>query len=158
MSITIRRAVEKDYPVIIEALKEFAVFQKTPPEKVTNTPELMQQEQQYFICFIAEDEAGNFAGMATCSFAYYSWSGKSIYLDDLYVKPAYRKQKLGKQLLAKVFELAKAENCKKVKWLVSDWNKNAIDFYIKCGATISEEERVCDMSMAAIDAYLGSDK
>lgn len=156
MSITIRRAVEKDYPVIIEALKEFAIFQKTPPEKVTNTPELMKQEQQYFICFIAEDEDGRFAGMATCSFAYYSWSGKSIYLDDLYVKPAYRKQKIGGQLLAKVFELAKTENCKKVKWLVSNWNKNAIDFYLKCGAVISDEERVCDMSMEAIDAYLES--
>jgi len=156
MSITIRRAVEKDYPVIIEALKEFAVFQKTDPEKVTNTPELMRQEQQYFVCFIAEDEQGNFAGMASCSFAYYSWSGKAIYLDDLYVKPAYRKQKIGKLLLTSVFELAKAENCKKVKWLVSNWNENAIDFYIKCGAVISEEERVCDMSMEAINEYLES--
>lgn len=156
MAIIIRRAIEKDYPVIIEALKEFAVFQKTPPEKVTNTAALMQQEQQYFVCFIAEDDEGNFAGMATCSFTYNSWSGKGIYLDDLYVKPAYRKQKIGSQLLTKVFELAKAENCKKVKWLVSNWNTNAIDFYTKCGAIISDEERVCDISMASIEAYLKS--
>ncbi len=154
MSIIIRDAVDQDYPTIIAALKEFAVFQKTSPDKVTNTAELMKEEQQYFKCFVAETEDGTFAGMATCFFAYYTWSGKSLYLDDLYVKEPFRKQKLGKRLLDKVFEFAKAENCKRIHWLVSNWNTNAIDFYARCGASFYKEEYVCYVDEAGIEKYV----
>jgi GNAT superfamily N-acetyltransferase len=153
MHIIIREAVEKDYPAIIATLKEFAIFQKTPPEKVTNTPELMKEEKDFFKCYIAEDEEGSFMGMATYSFVYYTWSGKSLYLDDLYVKQEYRKLKVGKSLLNKIFEIAKQARCKRVRWLVSNWNTNAIDFYVKCGASIHKEEYVCDVDEAGIDKY-----
>jgi len=154
MDIIIRKAVETDYPTIIETLKEFAVFQKTPVEKVTNTAELMKEEQQYFTCFIAEDGYGTFMGMATCFFAYYSWTGKSLYLDDLYVKEQYRKQKVGKRLFDAIFTFAKAENCKKIHWMVSNWNTNAIDFYKRCGASFYKEEYVCYVEEDAINEYI----
>lgn len=156
MNIKIRAAVEKDYPAIIATLKEFAVFQKNSPEIVTNTAELMKQEQQYFTCFVAEDENGSLAGLATCCFAYYSWTGKSLYLDDLYVKPQYRKHGVGKRLLDKIFEFAKAQNCKKIHWMVSNWNTNAIDFYIRCGASFYKEEYVCYVDEAGIKNYINS--
>ena len=41
---------------------------------------------------------------------------------------------MGTKLLKKIFEVAKAENCKRVRWQVSDWNTSAIEFYKKCGA------------------------
>jgi diamine N-acetyltransferase len=107
MDIIIRNALETDYPAIIATLKEFAVFQKTAPEKVINTAELMKEEKDFFHCFIAEGKAGELAGMATCSYAYYSWTGKALYLDDLYVKPAFRKLGIGKQLLDAVIAFAK---------------------------------------------------
>lgn len=154
MNIVIRKAAETDYPTIIAALKEFAVFQKTPVEKVTNTAELMKEEQQYFTCFIAEDRKGTFMGMATCSFAYYSWTGKALYLDDLYVKEAYRKQGIGKRLFDAIFTYAKQENCKKIHWMVSNWNNNAIEFYKSAGASFYKDEYVCYVEEQAIDKYI----
>jgi len=152
--ITIRRSVEADFPAIIETLKEFAIFQKTPPEKVTNTAALMKEEQQYVTCFVAVDEDGEIAGLASCFFAYYTWTGKSLYLDDLYVKEKFRQQGIGKRLLDKIFEFAKAENCKKIHWMVSNWNTNAIDFYIKCGASLYKEEFVCYVEEDGIANYI----
>ncbi len=151
--MNIRTIEEEDYPAIIAMLKEFAIFQKVPGA-VTNTPELMKQEKAFFNCFVAVESNGEIAGMATYFYAYYTWSGKSIYLDDLYVKEAYRGQNIGKRLLDKIFEVAKNENCKRVRWLVSEWNTSAIEFYKKCGATIDKELYLCDFDEERIDNYL----
>ncbi|WP_153796149.1 GNAT family N-acetyltransferase [Foetidibacter luteolus] len=152
MSIIVRPATEKDFPAILSLTKELAVFQQTP-ERVTNTVELMLQEKQYFNGFVAENETGETVGMATYFFAYYTWVGKSLYLDDLYVKQEYRGSKIGSLLLKKIFETARLENCKRVRWQVSDWNKPAIEFYKKCGAELDEECINCDFDEHAIKAF-----
>ncbi len=64
-----------------------------------------------------------------------TFKGKpGIYLEDLYVRPAFRKKGIGKALLSYLVELAKTEDCGRVEWVVLDWNKNAIDFYKNMGA------------------------
>jgi len=72
-------------------------------------------------------------------FAYYTWVGKSLYLDDIYVKKEFRQNKIGSALLRKIFEVAENENCKRVRWQVLNWNKPAIEVYRKCGAEIDDE-------------------
>ena len=152
MSIIIRLAEEKDFPSVLMLSKEMAVFQQVP-EKVMNTVEQMIREQKFFGCFVAEKEEGGIVGMATWFFAYYTWVGKSLYLDDLYVQEAYRSQKIGSKLLQQIFELAKKEDCKRVRWLVSNWNTPALEFYKKCGAEIDEESFVCDFEGEAIQSF-----
>jgi diamine N-acetyltransferase len=98
-----------------------------------------------FQCFIAETGDSKIVGFASFFFAYYSWSGKAIYLDDLYITNAYRKQGIGKMLLQQIIELAKNSSCKKVRWQVSKWNTNAIEFYQKMNAAIDETEINCDL-------------
>jgi diamine N-acetyltransferase len=66
-------------------------------------------------------------------------------LDDLYVTDAYRKQGIGKKLLEAIIDVAKKEQCKKVRWQVSNWNNNAINFYKKMGAAIDDVEINCDL-------------
>ena len=115
MNTTIRKAVEEDFAAILSLVKELAVFQKSP-EKVTNTVEQMKEEKDFFRCFVAENEQKEIVGMASYSFVYYTWVGKSFYLDDLYVNESCRGQKIGSELLKKIFEVAKNENCKRVRW------------------------------------------
>ncbi|HEY1112280.1 MAG TPA: GNAT family N-acetyltransferase, partial [Chitinophagaceae bacterium] len=55
------------------------------------------------------------------------------------------KRGTGKRLLQSVMELARQERCRKVRWQVSKWNTNAIDFYKSMGATIDEVEINCDL-------------
>jgi GNAT superfamily N-acetyltransferase len=152
MSITIRKATEKDFPAMLDLVKGLATFQGTP-EKVTNTIEQMREEKNLFECFVAENESKEIVGMASYSFIYYTWVGKSLYLDDLYVKESYRGQKIGSQLLNKIFEVAKKENCKRVRWQVSEWNTNALNFYKKCGADIDEECCNCDFNAKQISEF-----
>ena len=124
--LNIREGKEEDFPALLELIRELAAFEKAP-EAVTNSIDQMQEEKGHFQFFIAEYER-KIAGMAVYFFAYYTWVGKCLYLDDLFVKPEFRGKKIGKTLLDKIIETGKAENCKKVKWQVLDWNKDAIGF------------------------------
>lgn len=143
--MVIRKADEKDFSAILDLIKEFSVFQKTP-EKVTITLDQMVREKDLFRCILALAD-NRIIGFATYFFAYHSWTGKALHLDDLYVTEAHRKQGTGKKLLDAVIDLAKAQHCKKVRWLVSRWNLNAIKFYKKTGATIDETELNCALAL-----------
>jgi len=46
-------------------------------------------------------------------------------------------------LLNAVIQFAKEHKCKSVRWLVSRWNENAINFYKKMGAVVDDTEMTC---------------
>jgi len=144
MEITIRNAVESDFPQIVDLFMEFATFEKMP-DKMTNTVEKMIEEKDFFHCFVAESSDKKIIGYATYFFGYYTWIGKSVYMDDLYVKPEYRASGTGTLLIGRVIELAKSSQCHKLRWQVSNWNNPAIGFYKSIGATIDSTEQNCDL-------------
>lgn len=146
MTINIRKAEPVDFEEVYSLIIEFATFIKTP-EKVMTTPSQMMTDKDYFNCFIAVDDKNKVVGFATYFIAYYSWTGKTVYLDDLYVLEQFRGLGIGNKLLDKVIETAKRENCKKVRWQVSNWNEKAIEFYKMRGATIDEVEINCDLKL-----------
>ncbi|GAT63725.1 GNAT family N-acetyltransferase [Paludibacter jiangxiensis] len=144
MPIQIRPIEEADFTQLIALFQEFAIFEKAP-ELMTNTVDKMKSEKEYIKGFAAINEENTIIGYATCFFAYYTWIGKSLYMDDLYVKPEYRAQGIGTKLINSIIALAKKENCSKVRWQVSEWNTPAIGFYKSLGAQINETERNCDL-------------
>jgi diamine N-acetyltransferase len=144
MDITIRNISEMDFEQIVNLFQEFAEFEKLP-EKMTNSVEKMIAEKDFFHCFVAETSDNKIIGYVSWFFCYYTWSGKSVYLDDLYVQPAYRAKGIGTNLIHKVINMAKENKCHKVRWQVSNWNKPAIDFYGKIGAEINNVEQNCDL-------------
>jgi GNAT superfamily N-acetyltransferase len=152
MNISIRKATESDFDAVFALVHELAVFQGTP-ERIRNSVQQMKDEKNFFQCFIAETHDKEIVGMASFFFAYYTWVGKSLFLDDLYVKQSHRGEKIGSRLLEAVIELARSSNCKRVRWLVSEWNKEAIKFYKSIGAEIDEEACVCDLEGAAIHNF-----
>ena len=56
-----------------------------------------------------------------------------IYLEDLYVTPAYRGRGYGKGLLRSVANIAVERKCGRLEWSCLDWNKPSIDFYLSLG-------------------------
>jgi len=152
VNINIRKASESDFPEILSLIMELASFEKAP-DKVTNTVEQMKQEKKYFHCFVAETKTGEIVGIALYFFAYYTWVGKSLYLDDIYIKESFRKQKIGSALLRKIFEIANAENCKRVRWQVLNWNESAIQMYKKSGAEIDDEWLNCSFDSDGIKNF-----
>ena len=156
MQINIRKGVEKDFPELLGLIKELAEFEKAP-QAVTNSLDRMKEEQNLFGFFVAiNDEI--IVGAALYFFAYYTWVGKSLYLDDIYVKPEYRGQQIGSKLMRKIFELAKEENCQRLRWQVLDWNTPAVEMYRKMGAQMSNEWINCDFLSADIENYLQKTK
>jgi GNAT superfamily N-acetyltransferase len=58
----------------------------------------------------------------------------TLYLEDLFVLPAYRGQKAGSALFRAMIREAYARGCGRMEWQVLDWNRLAIDFYERYGA------------------------
>ncbi len=152
MSIIIRKGTEQDIPVLLSLVKELAVFEKEP-EGVKNTLEQMTRDKDLFKFFLAEVD-GEAVGMLVYFFAYSTWAGKTLYVEDLYVKEAYRGQKIGTALLNEIFKIAQAEDCGRVRWQVIDWNADAIAFYQKLGARMADRWHNCDFDRDAIQKFL----
>ncbi|MBS4028768.1 MAG: GNAT family N-acetyltransferase [Ignavibacteriales bacterium] len=63
----------------------------------------------------------------------------TLYLEDIFVLPEYRKQKIGVTLFRYLVQLAQQRGCGRMEWQVLDWNTGAIDFYKRLGATHLKE-------------------
>ncbi len=147
MEFTIREIEKKDYPELIEIFHEFAEFEKLP-DNMVNSVEQMETESDFINGFVVFNENKTIIGYVTYFYAYYTWIGKSMYMDDLYVKRDFRGNGLGTKLIKKVIEKAKSDKCNKLRWQVSEWNQPAIDFYKNLGATVDGVESNCDLSLS----------
>ena len=71
---------------------------------------------------------------------YSTWLGKNgLFLEDLYVSPAYRAMGAGKAILKHLAKIAVSNNCGRFEWNVLDWNEPAILFYNSIGAKPQSE-------------------
>ncbi len=145
MQYIIRMAVEADFENIMGLIHELADFQGIA-NHVLNSPRQMKKEQEFFKCLVAEKDNKEIIGIAVYFVAYYTWVGKSLYLDDLVVKKAYRNNGIGTALLEEIKKTAQRENCRRLRWQVSSWNKNAINLYKKMGANIDKTTHNCDIN------------
>ncbi len=151
MDLRIEKICESDFEELINLFQEFAIFEKLP-HKMVNTVEKMREEMEYFNGFTVKDEHNNILGYVTFFFAYYTWIGKSLYMDDLYVCPPHRGKGLGKMLINEVISFAQKNKCHKLRWQVSNWNESAIKFYHSLGAQIDDVEKNCDLTLNPIVA------
>ncbi len=142
--VTIKNIEENDFEELVALFLEFATF-LNQPEKMKNSVEKMISEKDFLHGFTARDEDDRIIGYATFFFAYYTWVGKSLYMDDLYIKEQYRGKGIGTLLINTVIKHAEKEKCDRLRWQVSEWNKPAISFYKSLGAKIDETEKNCDI-------------
>ncbi len=62
-----------------------------------------------------------------------------IYLEDVFVRPAYRGRGVGKTILSWLARLAVERGCGRLEWAVLNWNEPAIGFYRSLGARPMDE-------------------
>jgi GNAT superfamily N-acetyltransferase len=135
-----------DHVVLLALIREFAEFERSP-DKMTNSIERMAAESDWLTGFVAKTPSGEVVGYATFFFAYYSWTGKSLWMDDLYVSPGYRGRGLGRRLIDAVIRHARLAGCHKMRWQVSSWNTHAIGFYRSLGARLDDIQLDCHLSL-----------
>ncbi|MDB5909534.1 MAG: family N-acetyltransferase [Massilia sp.] len=75
---------------------------------------------------------------------------KGLYLEDLYVKQAHRGKGFGRQMLARLAQIAVERGCGRFEWSVLDWNENAIQFYKGVGADVMPDWRICRVAGDAL--------
>lgn len=144
----IRFAEEKDVPLILGFITELAEYEKMLDEVVA-TEELLRES--LFERKAAEVVIGEYEGMPI-SFALFfhnfsTFLGRpGIYLEDLYVKPAFRGKGIGKVMLSFLAKQVLERKCGRLEWSCLDWNEPSISFYRKLGAAPMDEwtvYRVC---------------
>jgi GNAT superfamily N-acetyltransferase len=156
--ITIRPAIPDDAALILRFIRALAVYEREPDAVVATEETLIRHgfgPEPYFHCLIAELD-GTPAGFAFYFFDYSTWLGApGLYLEDLFVDPAFRGQGLGKALLERLAAIALERGCARMKWEVLDWNEPAIEFYRAMGAEFLDEWRNVCLSRDALRRLAG---
>lgn len=137
--IIIKEAESYDLPSIYALVQELADYEKEPLA-VTATLQHYQEafEEGLFSAFVAKKDSET-VGMALYYDTFSTWKGKMLYLEDFYVQPQMRSGGVGQQLFDAFLAEAKNRNCKLAKWQVLDWNKKAVKFYERNGATVEKQ-------------------
>lgn len=155
MNYTIRKAEKEDMPAVLELIKELAAFENEPDAVIT-TVEILEKEgyaeNPLFQCFVAEVE-GKIEGMALFYNRFSTWKGRTLHLEDLIVREEKRGLGLGNALYKEVIKFAEKQELKRVEWVVLDWNKHAIDFYERSGATILKDWYTVQMDEDGIKKF-----
>ena len=140
--LSLRQAVSSDVSLILELIHELAEYERAPELAVTAADLLrdgFETVQPKFRVLIAE-WSGRPAGFAFYFFNYSTWQGRpGLYLEDLFVRPDFRKQGIGKALLVELAGIAVDEGCGRFQWQVLDWNTPSIEFYESLGARVEKE-------------------
>ena len=106
-------------------------------------------------CDIAEWD-GEPAGIALWFPNFSSFRGRhGLYLEDLFVRPAFRRRGIGKTLLRHLAHRCVAQGWTRFDWAVLDWNAPSIAFYQSLGADLLTDWTICRLTGAAL-ARLGA--
>lgn len=133
---TFRAATREDVPLILRFIHELARYEQLEHEVVA-TPEVLEEwlfdKQKAEVIFAVSD--GREVGFALYFHNFSTFLGRAgLYLEDLYVEPAYRGRGIGKALLRALVRIAVARGCGRLEWWCLDWNQASIDFYRSMGA------------------------
>jgi GNAT superfamily N-acetyltransferase len=150
----VREASEGDVPLILSLIRELAEYEKLSDEVVATEDGLRDSlfgERRYAEVLIAE-HGGAPAGFALFFHNFSTFLSKpGIYLEDLYVKPEFRRAGIGKKLLVYLARLAKERDCGRLEWWVLDWNEPSIGFYERLGAVPMDDWTVYRVSGSALE-------
>jgi GNAT superfamily N-acetyltransferase len=160
MEIGIRPASEEDVPLILSFIKELAEYERLSHE-VSATEELLRfhlfgerREAEVVIGQHADEPAG----FALFFHNFSTFLGRpGIYLEDLYVKPAFRGNGIGRAMLVYLAGLAKERDCGRLEWSVLDWNEPAIGLYRGIGAVPMDDWTVYRVAGEALQKLAAND-
>ncbi|XP_060921994.1 thialysine N-epsilon-acetyltransferase isoform X1 [Limanda limanda] len=144
MDFSIRAANVEDCKDIARMLMELAEYEKVTDHVKVTQRDLEQDgfsKNPFFHGIVAEvpeqlktKEAGHTKiGYALYFYSYSSWSGRAVYMEDLYVMPEFRGKGIGKALMSKVAQLGLAAGCNQLNFTVLNHNKSSVDFYLSQG-------------------------
>ena len=135
--VRIRPATIDDTSLILTLIRGLADYERLAHEAVVTEADIRESlfgERPAAEVLVAE-VGSEAAGFALFFHNYSTFLGRrGLYLEDLFVFPAYRGQGVGLALMRRLARLAIERQCGRFEWWVLDWNESAIDFYQRLGA------------------------
>ena len=140
--LSIRPATLKDASLLATMILELAEYERLAHEAGVTAESIARDgfgPHPKFRAVIAESD-GQAVGYAVFFEFYSTFQGRAgLFLDDLFVRPQFRKHGIGQALLAHVARIAWDEKYFCMRWEVLDWNTPAIEFYSRLGAVFLDE-------------------
>ena len=151
----IRLATAEDSALILSFIQGLAEYEKMADQVVATEQKLTETlfgDKAAAEVVIVEYQ-GQPAGFALFFHNYSTFLAQpGLYLEDLFVLPAFRGKGLGKLLLSYLANLAVERGCGRFEWSVLDWNQPAIDFYQSQGAKLMHDWRITRLTGAELQA------
>ncbi len=152
-SVRIKPAGQTDATVLLTLIRELAAYEHLSDQVVATEADLSHAlfsspPQAEAVLAWHDNEA---VGFALYFYTFSTFVGKpGLYLEDLFVRPMYRRHGIGRQLLAYLAQLAVTRGCGRFEWSVLNWNKLAIGLYQKLDASPMKEWTVYRLSGNAL--------
>src|ERR1700745_4210513 len=125
--IRIRPATVHDAALLRTMIRELAEYGQELQWVTIREEDLARAgfgEHPRFRAFVSEWE-GKPAGYALFFDYFSTWVGRGLFLEDLFVREKFRRQGIGRALLAEVARIAVEEHCYGIHWGGLDWNTQA---------------------------------
>ncbi len=149
----IRPATPADVAEIQAMIVELAVYEKEPDAVKATEQDLHASlfgPRPVVEAVVAEGD-GQLAGHALFYETYSTWEGRAgIWLEDLYVRPAYRSTGTGAALFAHLAALTVERGYTRYEWVALDWNAPALEFYRRFGAQTMDDWKLHRLSGPAL--------
>ncbi|HOW37566.1 MAG TPA: GNAT family N-acetyltransferase [Candidatus Izemoplasmatales bacterium] len=148
----IRFAQRGDVPLLLHFIRSLAEYEQMSDRVVATEPTL---EKTLFDDRQAEvligEEGGFPVGFALFYPTYSTFLGSAnLFLEDLFIEPAFRHRGYGKAMLAELAAIALQRGCRRIDWWCLEWNAPSIAFYRKIGALPVDEWRIFRLEGEAI--------
>ncbi|MGA2245072.1 MAG: GNAT family N-acetyltransferase [Verrucomicrobiota bacterium] len=132
-------ATESDVPAILEMIRELAEFEHLAQEVETDARLLRAAlfgERSVAAALVGRVD-GAAAGYAVYYRTFSTFKGRpGVFLEDLYVRPQFRKRGLGRAMLEAVARAGIELGGGRLEWMALNWNENALRFYRDLGAQV----------------------
>jgi GNAT superfamily N-acetyltransferase len=142
MDAVIAPVTPDEVPVLLELIRELARFEHLEHE-VQATAESLKDSlfapQPVAGALLARCD-GQPAGYAIYFFTFSSFVGRAgLWLEDVYVRPEFRRRGLGRGLIEAAARIGAERNCGRFEWTALNWNERALEFYRRLGARKMDE-------------------
>jgi len=152
--LRIEPADARDVPIILSLIKALAEYERLAHEVVATEAQIRESlfgAKPHAEAVIAralsrrsgeasEADGSEAVGFAVWFHSYATFLGqRGLYLEDLFVLPAWRGRGVGRALIRHLAGVAIERGCGRMEWSVLDWNDPAIGFYRSIGARPMDE-------------------
>jgi GNAT superfamily N-acetyltransferase len=151
----VRLTADADVDAVVAMVHELAAYERAPGECQLTAAQLRAAlfgPSPALFCHVAA-VGPEVVGFALWFLNFSTWRGvHGIYLEDLYVRPAFRGGGVGRALLAELAAECVRRGYARLEWWVLDWNEPAIGVYRAIGALPMDDWTVYRLTGPALDA------